>query len=166
MTAEDIVRIAARYVGQAEVAGNKGWIDKDFEARMKAVGWAPTHSWCCYFCELVAKEAAGKGTDDWKAFDKLFQPSCTATYSNFAGSERYKVGKVPRSGSLMVWRHGQSWKGHIGIVEAVEGKIIHTIEGNTNKAGSREGTHVLRKRRNYVWTNGAGLNLIGFIHLV
>lgn len=166
MTAEDIVRIAVSYVGKEEVSGNMGWIDKAFEQRMKDVGWSPSQSWCCYFCELVAKEAAGKGTDDWKAFDKLFQPSCTATFANFSGSEKYRVGKLPKPGALIVWKHGQSWKGHIGIVESYDGKTIHTIEGNTNKAGSREGTHVLRKKRAYLWTNGPGLNLVGFIYLV
>lgn len=165
MTGEKIVEIAIKYLGQAEVSGNKGWNDKSFEAQMRAVGWQPSHSWCCYFTELVAKEAAGKGTPAWAAFDKLFQPSCTATYANFSGSSLYKVGKIPKPGSLIVWKYAQTWKGHIGIVESVKGDVISTIEGNTNKAGSREGTHVLRKTRRLVWTNGSGLNLIGFIYL-
>lgn len=37
--------------------------------------------------------------------------------------------------------------GHIGIVVRVEGNKIYTIEFNTNKEGSREGTAVLRKVR-------------------
>lgn len=165
MTPQKIVQIAEKYIGQEEISGNRGWKNKDFEAKMKAVGWAPTHSWCCYFTELVAKEAAGKDSAEWKAFDKLFQPSCTATYANFSGSSMFKVGKVPKPGALMVWRLGQGWKGHIGIVTGVTNGVVDTIEGNTNLAGSREGTHVLRKKRKLAWTNGPGLNLVGFIYL-
>ena len=133
---------------------------------MKAVGWQIGHSWCCYFTELVAKEAFASDPDKVKAFDKLFQPSCTATYANFSGSSLFKVGKAPRPGALMVWRLGQGWKGHIGIVESAKDGIINTIEGNTNDAGGREGIEVARKRRKHVWTNGPGLNLVGFIYLV
>lgn len=38
--------------------------------------------------------------------------------------------------------------GHTGIVEIVIGDILHTIEGNTNDTGSREGYEVCRKERN------------------
>jgi len=161
-----LLQVAAKYVGQQETDGNSGFVSKEFQDKMVATGWQPYHSWCCYFCELVAKEAAGAGTEEWMRFDKLFQPSCTATYANFAGSEYYRVGRVPRPGSLIVWRYGQGWRGHIGIVESARDKIINTIEGNTNKSGSREGTHVLRKQRKLEFTDHIGLNLIGFIYLV
>ena len=36
---------------------------------------------------------------------------------------------------------------HIGIVTENKGSLISTIEGNTNAAGSREGTVVARKQR-------------------
>jgi hypothetical protein len=37
--------------------------------------------------------------------------------------------------------------GHTGIVERVVGTKIHTIEGNTNDEGSREGYEVCRRKR-------------------
>ena len=37
--------------------------------------------------------------------------------------------------------------GHTGFVEKVEGNVIHTIEGNTNDTGSREGYEVCRRTR-------------------
>jgi hypothetical protein len=145
-------------------------MDPSFEAKMKAVGWKPTDAWCCYFAELVAKEAFGPG-EKWNALDRLFSPNCQATYANFSQSKMFKVGKVARPGSLAVWRMGTTWKGHIGIVETITttaGKVTSftCIEGNTNAAGSREGTHVLRKNRRALFGRGAGLNLIGFIYLV
>ena len=36
---------------------------------------------------------------------------------------------------------------HVGFVEAVEGDTVQTVEGNTNKAGSREGGGVYRLER-------------------
>ena len=50
-------------------------------------------------------------------------------------------------------------------MEEVGDAWIKTIEGNTNDQGGREGIEVARKRRMYAWTNGPGLNLIGFIYL-
>lgn len=166
MNPQKIVETARSYIGQMEKSGNRGWIDPAFEAKMKAVGWRMGDSWCCYFTELVAIEAFAGDADKVKAFNRLFQPSCTATYANFAGSSLFKVSKVPKVGSLIVWRLGQGWKGHIGVVEEVKEGWLTTIEGNTNDAGGREGIEVARKRRRYAWTNGPGLNLIGFIHLV
>lgn len=166
MNPQKIVETARKYLGQTEKSGNQGWIDAAFEAKMKAVGWQVGHSWCCYFTELVATEAFAGNADKVKAFARLFQPSCTATYANFAGSSLFKVSKVPKVGSLIVWRLGQGWKGHIGVVEEVKEGWLTTIEGNTNDAGGREGIEVARKRRRYAWTNGPGLNLVGFIHLV
>lgn len=160
-----VVRIAQGYLGQTEKAGNRGWLDPAFEAKMKAVGWRVTDSWCCYFTELVAKEAFAEDVAKVKAMDKLFAASCTATYANFSGSSLFKVGKLPKAGALMVWRLGQGWKGHIGIVERVEDGWVRTIEGNTNDDGSREGYEVARKRRKFAYTNGPGLNLVGFIYL-
>jgi hypothetical protein len=164
MDAKKLVEVAASYVGQREINGNLGFRDVDFEHKMKAVGWRKTDSWCCYFMEMVAKEA-GASPAEWEAFDRLFTPSCTATYANFAGSKMFKVGKVPKPGALMVWRLGQGWKGHIGMVESVKGDVLITIEGNTDAAGGREGVEVARKRRRHVWTNGKGLNLVGYIYL-
>lgn len=165
MTPQKIIETAQKYIGEEEKKGNQGWLDPAFEAKMKAVGWKKGDSWCCYFTELVAKEAFSEDAAKVQVFGKLFQPSCTATYANFSGSSMFKVGKVPKPGALIVWRHGQGWKGHIGVVETVKDGVVTTIEGNTNNAGSREGTHVLRKTRRIAWTNGAGLNLVGFIYL-
>ncbi len=51
-----------------------------------------------------------------------------------------------RPGSIFIADHGGG-KGHTGLVERMDGYAIHTIEGNTNAAGSREGDGVYRKVR-------------------
>lgn len=165
MNAERIVKIAAGYIGQREITGNRGWKDKGFEAKMKATGWLPGHAWCAYFTELVWIEAY-KGTDHAKRFATLFAPSATATFGNFSGSQLYKTGTRPKPGALAVWRQGTGWKGHIGVVETIVDRDTFTcIEGNTNAAGGREGVAVARKRRKVVLNGrGPGLNLIGFVY--
>jgi hypothetical protein len=164
MNAATVIATAEKYLGQTEIAGNKGWVDKAFEKRMKAVGWAVGHSWCAYFTELVWKEAYA-GHKVAPTFDKLFSASATATYANFSASSLYKVGKLPAPGALAVWRLGTGWQGHIGIVTKVSGSTFDTIEGNTNAQGSREGMYVARKlRRLGQPVRPNGLNLVGFVY--
>jgi hypothetical protein len=56
------------------------------------------------------------------------------------------------------------WTGHIGIVSEVSETSFKCIEGNTNKAGGREGIEVAEKTRTYQWKAINGLQLVGFIH--
>ena len=62
----------------------------------------------------------------------------------------------PKRGDLMYHDSGKG-KGHVGIVIAYNGNgTVTTIEGNTNNAGSREGTVVTKKERkfSYIWGFG------------
>lgn len=52
----------------------------------------------------------------------------------------------PQPGDIFIMDYGKG-QGHTGIVEKVEKNLIHTIEGNTNDEGSREGYEVCRKQR-------------------
>jgi hypothetical protein len=165
MNEQYIIKVAESYLGEQETPGNSGWVDKDFERQMRNVGWQPGHAWCSYFCELVMKKAYAGNPMLLNAFDKLFSPSATATFSNFAGSKMFPVLKKPEPGALVVWRYGQGWTGHIGIVTSeLQGSSFKTIEGNTNKAGEREGMFVMRKTRMHGATVlSKGLNLLGYI---
>jgi hypothetical protein len=49
------------------------------------------------------------------------------------------------------------------VVEATT-ENFKCIEGNTNKAGGREGIEVALKTRTYQWKAMNGLQLVGFIH--
>lgn len=66
--------------------------------------------------------------------------------------------KNVRPGDVVHMTRGMpsAWLGHVGIVEAVEGDTIITIEGNTNSRGSATGGSVLRHRRSRTaWNLGA-----------
>ena len=52
----------------------------------------------------------------------------------------------PQPGDVVIFDYGGG-KGHTGIIEAVDGDTLTTIEGNTNDDGSREGYEVARRQR-------------------
>jgi hypothetical protein len=162
-----IVQVANSYLGQEEISGNKGFKNTAFQKKMQECGWQIGQSWCAYFSELVWKEAFGKSHPLYNTLDRLFSPSAVSTYSNFKGYPNgFKAGSTPKIGSLAVWRLGNGWQGHIGIVtEIVDKNTFKSVEGNTNAAGGREGIQVARKVRvTNMPFRSKGLNLIGFIY--
>lgn len=161
-----IAVIAAGYVGQQEITGNKGFKNSAFQKKMQDCGWQIGQSWCAFFSELVWKEAFGKSHPAYASLDRLFSPSAVSTYSNFKGSTTFKCGNTPKLGALVVWRQGNGWQGHIGIVESiVDATTFRTVEGNTNSAGGREGIEVARKTRKLgLPFKSKGLNIIGFVY--
>jgi hypothetical protein len=156
---ERIVETASKYIGQKEKPGNMGFINPDFDAKMRSVGFVNSHAWCAYFAELVWREA-GQDTAPFSA-------SAFKTYLNYEAAGR-KGSQIAVPGALAVWRsvkNGQrGWTGHIGIVAEASAESFKCIEGNTNKAGGREGIEVALKTRTYQWKAMNGLQLVGFIH--
>ena len=154
-----IVEVAKSYLGQEEIANNGGFKNKEFDKRMKEVGFSKGQAWCAYFAELVWKEA---GEDV-----KPFSASAFKTYQNYEKAGR-KGSIKPEVGALVVWRsvvnNVPQWTGHIGIVTEVLEDSFKTIEGNTNDKGGREGIKVAAKTRTYNWKADKGLRLIGFIN--
>lgn len=163
MIAEKIKQVALSYIGKTEKPNNSGFNDAEFEKRMKDTGWSKSLSWCAFFTELVWKEAYAQ-TKLVAELNKLFSGSATATYKNFELGG-WQVGNKPKVGALAVWRYGNGWQGHIGIVVEENGVSFKSVEGNTNDVGGREGYIVAKKSR---ITKGLytakGLNLIGFVY--
>lgn len=58
------------------------------------------------------------------------------------------VNTIPSGSFFLVRRTPTDWT-HIGLVTAAEPLLFHTIEGNTNDEGSREGFEVCARRRGY-----------------
>lgn len=165
MISKEIVRVAKSYIGKHEKPNNSGFVDADFEKRMKDVGWSSGLAWCAFFTELVWKEAYGQG-QVFTELSKLFSGSATTTYKNFELSATWKVGQVPVEGAIAIWRFGSGWQGHAAVVTSVISKTsFETVEGNTNSEGGREGIEVAVKQRltNKPFTK-KGLNLVGFIY--
>ena len=70
----------------------------------------------------------------------------TAVQFKMTKEEAIRFPEEIKPGYQFVLNYGHG-AGHTGIVERVEGKLLHTIEGNSNNSGSREGYEVVRHQR-------------------
>jgi hypothetical protein len=167
--ADKVAEVAKGYIGRKELPNNSGFQDPVFQKKMEAVGWHKGESWCAYTAELIWKEAflAANFITFGGYLDALFSGSAVATAANFQASPHFKTGKTPRKGALAIYRHGNSWQGHVGVVISVSDAVNYwNVEGNTNKDGGREGIEVADKlRKNGIPFQAGGLNLICFVYL-
>ena len=111
----------------------------DVEKYLKSVGLSKGYAWCMAFVYWNVQQAATKlavSNPLKKTAGVMDQWNHTAT----------KKVVIPSPGAIFImdFSHGV---GHTGFVEKVEGNLIHTIEGNTNADGSREGYEVARRVR-------------------
>lgn len=130
------------------IGSNWGHPVKDYLA---SVGIDFPASWCMAFLYWCVEKAAnelqvpnpmiktGGVLREWNEIDKQYK---------FA---------TPHIGSIFILDFGHGL-GHTGIVERIDANFLHTVEGNTNDTGSREGYEVCRKIRN-------SLKCKGFINL-
>jgi len=133
------VNIALTQVGVQEVplGSNKG---PEVEKYLKSIGLGGGFPWCMafvYWCVNEAAIAQGVNNPLHKTGGVLLQ----------LNKSKHLESKDPVPGSIFIMDFGNG-KGHAGFVEKVEGNVLHTIEGNTNAAGSREGDRVVRRTRN------------------
>ncbi len=143
------IEFAIAELGKAEEPKGSNW-GPHVQKYLKSVGITFPASWCMafvYWCVEESKARIPDGTGglrnpliktggvlkQWNEIETQFkQPKC-------------KV-KTPQAGDIFIMDFGKGL-GHTGFVEKVEGQNIHTIEGNTNDEGSREGYEVARRVR-------------------
>lgn len=163
---DNIVSIAKSYIGQKEVPPNKSFVDKVFLKKMQSVGWLTTQSWCAYFAKLIWVEAYQSFPDILAKIKKNCVGGAMNTLDNFKADKAFVVNMTPVVGSLIIFREGNTWHGHEGVVVEVSGDgSVKTVEGNTNASGGREGIEVaLKIRKLNKPYDPKGLNIAGFIH--
>lgn len=158
-----IVTIGKSYIGQKEISGNKGFIDKDFEKKMRDVGFYTGAPWCGFFALGVWKEA-GQPINLLSSASRIIIERATKV-------KNWHVKPVP--GAVVVWasfKNGKRLKtGHIGIVTDIndDGINYSTVEGNTTDKGGREGIMVALRHRHLThdkWNTKDGLRLMGFVY--
>lgn len=110
------------------------------EKYLKSVGLGKGYSWCMAFVYWCTKEASIQ----LGITNPLAKTAGVLAMLNF---KKELVVKEPQPGDIFIMDFGKG-QGHTGLVEKVEKNIIHTIEGNTNDDGSREGYKVCRRKRN------------------
>lgn len=147
-----LVEIAATYLGAHETGNNRMGNDprmkEIFEADdLSRGGRTDGTKWCAAFVSLCVQKLLKE-----KSCYRNIIPPREAAVNHFlrhwAKDQKCHVFKfnskifTPQKGDIVIYTFS-----HIGIVESVSGKILTTIEGNTNAKGSRDGGAVLRKRR-------------------
>lgn len=146
--AAQALQTAITQLGQKEepTGSNRGPMVNKY---LLSVGLNPGYAWCqafVYWCYATAAAKAGKqcpvirtaGVQDcWRK---------TPTVQRITRKEALADLTLIQQGYqfIMLFSGGM---GHTGIVEKVEGSFIHTIEGNSNSNGSREGIAVVRHVR-------------------
>ena len=140
------VGIAAGFVGTVEEGVNRGAAVERFQ---RAVGIPPGSAWCAAFVGYVLDEA------ERESGRRLVPAVRSGVATAYVGRESVRARDVlrgvarPPVGSLVIWRHGATWRGHVGFVlrddnASVRGPAWYlrcgrTIEGNTSSgtAGSQ-----------------------------
>jgi hypothetical protein len=125
--AQNVINIAAREVGTKEAQGNKTkygrWYGLDGNP------WCAMFlSWCFYQAGIPQTASTSKGF--------AYTPSGAAWYQRLG-----RWGATPKVGAVVFFKFPPSTRiNHVGLVVAVNGKVIDTIEGNTSDG-------VFRRRR-------------------
>lgn len=150
-----VVMNAAADVGVREASGrNDG---PEVERYLAHVGLGSGYSWCAAFvCYHLSGCGVGNPRSAWSP--ALAQPKDQVWTPR-------KAFRSPRPGDVFSIYYASIGRvGHVGLVTALEGDYITTVEGNTSGPGSREGDGVYARRRqlskvyaitNYIRGDGA-----------
>lgn len=112
----------------------------------------PDWPWCAGFASFVLKQAA-------QALDTPLPIKTSLSCDVLAGQAKQKGiflpetkardrRLIPPGSFFLVRRTATDWV-HTGIVVSAENDVFHTIEGNTNDEGGREGYEVCKRFRGY-----------------
>lgn len=135
------LEIAITQLGEQEKPLGSNW-GEPVKTYLKSVGITFPASWCMalmYWCFNEAAKQLGVP-------NPLIRTGGVLAHWNKA-DKKYRVIGDPQPGDIFIMDFGHGL-GHTGIVERVEKDVVHTIDGNTNDSGSREGVEVCRKIRN------------------
>lgn len=135
---EKTLQIAITQIGVQEIPKNSN-AGPDVEKYLKSVGLGKGFSWCMAFVYWCSQEASKQ-----LAVANTLQKT-GGVLAMWNAKPQLRV-KVPQPGDIMILDYGKGL-GHTGIVEKIVGTDVHTIEGNTNDDGSREGYEVCRRVR-------------------
>ena len=137
------------------------------EAYQRAAALGPGDPWCAAFvawCVMKSRQAttaptwtSGSALTPWQKGSTRAGGDASTTPNSPGYQSKVKPGwvwvraKDPKGASDAA--RGLWVQGHCGIVVAVDAVGFHTVEGNTNSAGSRDGDGVYRKL--HKWSDAA-----------
>lgn len=122
--------------------GNNG--GPEVKRYLKAVGLGEGYPWCMAYVYWCVDQAAQK----LKMVNPLIMTAGVLRQWNETTLRKAPVQSVGavQPGDIFIMDFGGG-NGHTGFVVKIEGGIVHTIEGNTNDDGSREGYEVAYRER-------------------
>jgi hypothetical protein len=152
--ARTVLDVAQSQVGQREYKDqpNRGLMVDEY---LLAAGYDPkrgAYSWCTAFvfwCHQEASKKFGITNPFPRTGGVLDAWAKSSTMYRLPAADAYDNPTLVHPGSVFIIDYGDH-KGHAGIVKAVQGGLLTTIEGNTNVAGSREGDGVYEKNQRRV----------------
>lgn len=133
-TAQQLIDVAISQLGYKESPSGSNltmygkWYGRDGEP------------WCDMFVSWCANEV-GMLSDIGK------YAYCPYHVDYFKGQGRWVPVGDPRPGDICFFTSGGGVASHVGIVEWVDGEVIHTIEGNTSVTSNDNGGAVMRRER-------------------
>lgn len=120
-------------------------------------------AYCCYGAQEVIDELCRYYKIERK---RVAIPKGGSTQSTFGNTPARLTRKTPISVSLIFWRHGDSWRGHVGTVPFFVSHIpFRTFEFNTSAGPGvvrdGEGTHWLMRDLG----PSGDMHVIGFVDI-
>ncbi len=132
-----IIDSALSQVGVREATGHNDGVA--VEKYLKTCGIGKGNAWCAAFITWNYK------INHVFAIKSAWVPNWFPESKNIYVRGKYSRGPPQPGDPFGLWINNRI--GHIGFVYKWDTKIVTTIEGNTNEAGSREGDGVYIKRR-------------------
>lgn len=138
MRKAQVVPVARLFVGWLREATGKNdgpWV----EAVQRTTGNAKGDPWCASFVNFVL---------DIAYQDQNPLPATASCDVLLAHARRHRlITTDPQPGDVFLVLRNPTDAVHTGIVAEVDGDLVHTIEGNTNREGAREGNGVWARVR-------------------
>lgn len=128
----------------ARAASHLGYAEGPKSNETPFGAWAGTQfqPWCHAFVSRILHEVG-------ESIGRIAY--CPAGVAHFRKAEQ--LSGTPRPGDVFyLWFPSKGRYAHTGFVKAVDGDWIVTVEGNSNKAGSRTGGSVVSLRRKWAGT--------------
>ncbi|MBK8553610.1 MAG: CHAP domain-containing protein [Ignavibacteria bacterium] len=118
---------------------------------LASVGLGPGQFWCMafvYYCFNTAAKNLGRNNPLVKTGHCMTHWN-SSTAKKILAENAVNNPSLVKPGQIFIINTGGS-AGHTGIVEKLEGGFLHTIEGNSNTEGSRNGIGVFSLNRRKV----------------
>jgi hypothetical protein len=138
-------------------------------AYLARIGLNPGYAWCCAFVYWCFDEAALA----LRRTNPMVRTGGCLRHWNAAPGQGARRIAAPQAigdpsllapGMVFIMDHGRGL-GHTGFVEAIDGGLLTTIEGNTDASRTREGGGVYRLRRKVGEINKGYIDYGGLVQL-